>query len=836
MTNKLAEDFKVALDEGNLLKVKHCVQQGVNIEDSIELNIHFPRKETRCYKTPLSPIMYAAAKGHLEIFNYLNDELKSKLFPKSIFGIIKNRLFSKTKERDAYLNNFSVVGRKYNLLHMAALGGNLEIVKKAADEFKCNIDKLQKLKFIDDNSADVPPIVLAVSAGHMDIIDYLLRKGARLATRSTYPGNYSYCPLTCAIINRDPAMIRFLVQRGVDINGRNHYGYTPLMVAVEHNFVEMMSYLIDLGANLEVEILGSHHPSHGNINKMYHFKNTTALHIAAMHGSKESCNILLKKGANVKAWCDMDDKDYITPLLVAVIEKQYEILELFLEYNQRTRNISVNEISRGLSFAINGNNRNSNRDMIKLLLNNGASPYLSTEEKNLPIEHAVCNRDLEALKLLYTNANATIKAPKNIQYRFYEKREDELCFKEEYDFFHKYGDKLRLFRASRIGDIDELKEILNAFDRRVYVGVNDFCKDGNTPLHFACMYGQLMVVNFLFSKHCDVHAINKTGETPLMLAIKSNKNSDLIIRALLRHGANLGIPDANNKTELMHAVEACNKNVFNLLMEMSDSINLSLRDSRGYTLFLLAAASSSYYFVNKILEEVTNVNVNEYNCNHENALMLAARHNDAELGKRLITVGVAIDGCNQNNLTAFEIALENENLDLCLSLIAARLLFLVANRQLDIDNDAIGLLLKKGAHLNQHDSRKYSLLQVATICENEDFCEYLLNKGTELTDEIEGKTNNKSKEYQYNFNDIKSHLSTLLKLASTKNKTVQAKQLLDLYDPALFKEAHKQDKYTSTTSITPQYAQTIKQSVSKKASPKSSQRKKPQKKRARKNK
>lgn len=62
--------------------------------------------------------------------------------------------------------------------------------------------------------------------------------------------------------------------------------------------------------------------------------------------------------------------------------------------------------------------------------------------------------------------------------------------------------------------------------------------DGRTPLHVACLEGQLQVIRYLLVKGASPHVIDKHGQTPLHDAIRSaNEDAILLLREF---GAHLG--------------------------------------------------------------------------------------------------------------------------------------------------------------------------------------------------------------------------------------------------------------------------------------------------------
>lgn len=62
--------------------------------------------------------------------------------------------------------------------------------------------------------------------------------------------------------------------------------------------------------------------------------------------------------------------------------------------------------------------------------------------------------------------------------------------------------------------------------------------DGRTPLHVACLEGQLQVIRYLLVKGASPHVIDNHGQTPLHDAIRSaNEEAILLLREF---GAHLG--------------------------------------------------------------------------------------------------------------------------------------------------------------------------------------------------------------------------------------------------------------------------------------------------------
>ena len=122
---------------------------------------------------------------------------------------------------------------------------------------------------------DPPPLFLAVSSGHAELVKYLLQNGAdpdryrpSPLYRAVEDGRYdiiaiilnhgaplSYAEvLKLAVQRRDRTMLEFLFDNGVEAA---MYGHRALRVAIQRHDEEMIEFLRSKGANLEQHLEGS---------------------------------------------------------------------------------------------------------------------------------------------------------------------------------------------------------------------------------------------------------------------------------------------------------------------------------------------------------------------------------------------------------------------------------------------------------------------------------------------------------------------------------------------------------------------------------------------------
>lgn len=104
-------------------------------------------------------------------------------------------------------------------------------------------------------------------------------------SRSTTPSSTTPSSaerLHAATLQGEVDTIRRLVKAGADLNKRDAYGSTPLLIAATFGRAEAAQALIDAGADLN----------------LWNNEGSTALHVAAFFGRTEIVRVLLEKGAN----------------------------------------------------------------------------------------------------------------------------------------------------------------------------------------------------------------------------------------------------------------------------------------------------------------------------------------------------------------------------------------------------------------------------------------------------------------------------------------------------------------------------------------------------------
>ena len=258
-------------------------------------------------------------------------------------------------------------------------------------------------------------------------------------------------PIHTAAINGDLAGVQAELDKGVDVNVKDRFGFTPLHLAATKEIAEL---LINEDADVNAKDKG-----------------WTPLYHAAWRGHKEVAELLIAKGADV----NMKDVEGVTPLHLAADRGHTEVVELLITKGADV-NAKCDEGETPLDWAI----MNKQTELTALLRKHCGK----TGEESTALIDAAADGNIEVVKqLLAAGANVNAK--------------------------NKWGGT-PLHWAAR-GGHKEIVELLIAKGANVNAK-ND--EDG-TPLHLAADRGHTEVVELLITAGADVNAKDDEGETPL---------------------------------------------------------------------------------------------------------------------------------------------------------------------------------------------------------------------------------------------------------------------------------------------------------------------------------
>ena len=285
----------VSVENGNLDCVKVLLKYNADIErrgDDLAWYHHLDENlKSPFYTRSFTPLFVAAAKGNLDVLSCLiengadvnSDTLKlTPLMVAIDMGHFNVATF--LIEHGANLELQDENG--YTALHQAV--------------FSRSPDSCDVLSCLIKNGADVnvrardtcTPLMTAIKQGRVGVATFLVQHGANmtLIDKNGFTALHhatSFEVLSC------------LIRNGADVNACTNDNYTPLMIAVEKGNKVAVTFLVEHGADIDVQ---------ANIG------GKTALHLAVTcHDSRDILNCLIKNGANVNSRTSMGK----TPLMLA---------------------------------------------------------------------------------------------------------------------------------------------------------------------------------------------------------------------------------------------------------------------------------------------------------------------------------------------------------------------------------------------------------------------------------------------------------------------------------------------------------------------------------------
>lgn len=231
-----------------------------------------------------------------------------------------------------------------------------------------------------------PPLLWAVKAGSVAIVDLLLQNGASPnALTHSEKGQRTVLSQACKGVNAE--IVSILVEAGADVQKTSRFAHDdepPIQTAVRHSSVDVIRVLLKHGANVNDQT------SEG----------FTALHKAARRGCADILQALLSEGSADHSLRLINGSQ---PVHSAARWNQPDCIQMLVEAGA-----DVNSRNNSGKTPLHWAAENHSADAVKWLLSNGADAGLAEYETNLtPHDYAVlrldqagfCERD-DATKVL----------------------------------------------------------------------------------------------------------------------------------------------------------------------------------------------------------------------------------------------------------------------------------------------------------------------------------------------------------------------------------------------------------------------------------------------------
>ncbi|WP_265027666.1 ankyrin repeat domain-containing protein [Wolbachia endosymbiont (group B) of Chorthippus parallelus] len=605
-TNDGNKPIHIAADFGHKNIVKFFLDKGVEVDEKGKDN--------------WTPLHYATNKGYLEIVKLLIEK--------------QQHINSKTMDQSTPL-------------HYAAKKGHLSIVEfliaRGAEINVKNSDNETPLKLANDGGHEEVASLLrnelllaVVKKRERNGVETQLDNGANINYASQ---NNGWMPLHYAVDDspEDLNFIKFLTEKGADINAKDSDGNKPLHIASDHGYRDIVNFFLDeKGLSVNDQGKDSWTPLHYAANKT-HLElgkalvekegidinardkgRKTPLHHAASKGYLNFVKFLVGKGANINA----EDAKSETPL-------------------QLTSDSDVKRVLLGkmLIDAVKQNNIQKIREYIGI--DHASVDYSSEENKWTPLHYAASLGYRRSAELLVNNSTLGARDSEN---------------------------NTPLHIAADYGK-ENIVELL--LERGADINIEG--KNASTPLHYAADKGNFRVAKLLVERGANIDTKNSNQKSPSQLA--KDKNHQTIVKLLLNkalinsvqegninevkgnldNGAEINHSDRNGWTPLHHATNRTSEalGLIRLLVKEGANVNATTHDGNKP---LHLASRNAYKDTVKFFINEKGLDINDRGEENFTPLHYAVNKESEELVRFLIKKEADIYAENSNSKTPLDLA------------------------------------------------------------------------------------------------------------------------------------------------------------------------------------
>ncbi|XP_057326697.1 ankyrin-1-like [Microplitis mediator] len=572
------------------------------------------------------------------------------------------------------------------------------------------------------------PLCLALKKGKLEMVDYILNHEKYNAGSFNHPSKEADTQLHFAVTSGNEVLVRYLIDKGAQVNAQGIDKKTPLHIAVQENLEKIVECLLDNGAdiNYTCSYCGE--------------EECTALHIAADISNETILELLLSKGADINAVT----ANGINPLHVAACRNNVECVKIILNNNRdvdylaRTTadegftplhfacifgchdvaefilniNADINIFSYDNSLPIHIAVSKGHDKVVELLLNHGAnvdSLFDNTLCHKTLLFTAVVNGDFKIVEhLLKFSPDITYKCNiDSLKVAIRSFRDESKAISEallDYGFkldFDDVDSGQLIYVAVEKGLVGIVKDVIKAGINITELRDSTFLSRGFTLLHSAVINKHLEIVKLLIDK-VDINTKDGFGLTPISYAVENNdidmvkfildynnlddlskcqllfgatkKSNKEIIELSLQYGIDVNMTDERGRTAL-HVVDlgkyesqeedSARGEIAKLLI--SKGANVNARTNDNDTALAYAVLHQNPYVVEALL--LHGASIDDLTSSGDTLLHMAAIKGKTEVIRLLVQHGFVVDSPNNKGITPLHFAVENNNEEAVICLI-----------------------------------------------------------------------------------------------------------------------------------------------------------------------
>ena len=511
--------------------------------------------------------------------------------------------------------------------------------------------------------------------------------------------------LTYAVMkNNNPEVIKLLVSKGLSIQQIDNKGRTLAHFAAENPNPQIMQILIDNRVYFKKE--------DNDINRQI------PLMVAAMKGSPEVCELLLKKGSKLIS----KDRMGRSAITLSVLNPNKEVFNFFLEYATKNNLLKKHKYEIFKCAIINNNlevidkifplidEKIKNTDkfsntflpiisecsdlrIIEFFRENGFDFSRSTSEGNFCYQVLAKNPNPEVIDYLIKNklfisdidlifSSITQNPSKSV----WKKLLESVIDKNTRD---SNGCSLLMYYIGN--NPTPNNDIIDLLADETTINIKDY--SGMNVCHGVVARNNLDILKYLKNKGASINERSNNGITPLMLSWLSMPNIK-IVDYLIENGADIKERDAYGKDALLYSMENIDLSVIKHLIDLgadihtkdnygenilmialrsgadidkikyiiSLGIDINERDNQGIPATFYAAGSNPHLEVLQFLID-NGVNINFETEKKENILFFAAKNKNPQIISFLLSKGFDLKIANIDGVTPILEAARNSNIN-----------------------------------------------------------------------------------------------------------------------------------------------------------------------------
>ncbi len=194
--------------------------------------------------------------------------------------------------------------------------------------------------------------------------------------------------LIAAVTNNNEEMVKSLIEKGANVNVKNEFGSTALMLASKFGYKSIVEKLLQ---------------SNADVNFQDRYGNTALMDASLVRRHKEIVEILLKAGANVNA----RDNQGWSALILASLQGYKEIVQMLIKAGADV-NVKDNDDNPALLLAA---MEQSNKYIVEMLIKAGADVNAKDNDGYTALMTAARNDHKEVVEVLIKlGADINVKA------------------------------------------------------------------------------------------------------------------------------------------------------------------------------------------------------------------------------------------------------------------------------------------------------------------------------------------------------------------------------------------------------------------------------------------